>query len=62
VCLDQGAELHLDPCEPIVPTGTVSGSAEALLRLVYGRHRPEDRVTTTGAVTLGDLRSLFPGL
>ncbi|MGW5478119.1 maleylpyruvate isomerase family mycothiol-dependent enzyme [Streptomyces sp. NPDC004008] len=56
------SELHLYPCEPAEPTGTLSGSAEAVLRLVYGRNRPEeDGVTATGAATLPDLRSLFPG-
>jgi hypothetical protein len=59
--LDLDAELHMYPCEPAEPDGTVSGSAEAVLRLVYGRNRPEDGVTVTGAVTLQDLRSLFPG-
>jgi hypothetical protein len=44
VCLDLGAELHLDHCEPIVPTGTVSGSAEALLRGVPPRFRTRDLI------------------
>jgi hypothetical protein len=61
VCLELGAELHLYPCEPAQPTATVSGSAEAVLRLVYGRNRPEDAVTVTGTATLDDLRALFPG-
>jgi uncharacterized protein (TIGR03083 family) len=61
VCLDLGAELHLYPYEPAEPTATVSGPAEAVLRLVYGRNRPEDAVTVTGAATLDDLRALFPG-
>lgn len=59
--LDLDAEVHLYPCEPAEPTGTVSGSAEAVLRLVYGRNRLEDGVASTGAITLQDLRSLFPG-
>jgi hypothetical protein len=37
-----------------VGTAEPAQLAEALLRLVYGRHCLEDRVTTTGAVTLGD--------
>lgn len=62
LCLLLEAELHIYPCEPAEPTGSVAGPAEAVLRLVYGRNRPEkDGVTTTGAVTLEDLRSLFPG-
>jgi hypothetical protein len=61
VCLDLGAELHLYPCEPAEAAATVSGSAETVLRLVYGRNRPEDAITVTGAVTVDDLRALFPG-
>ena len=59
--LDLGAELHLYPCEPAAPVGAVSGTAEAVLRLVYGRNRDRDGVAVTGSVTLADLRSLFPG-
>ena len=59
--LELGDELHLVPGKPADPAATVSGSAEALLRLVYGRNRPEDGVTVTGDVTQEDLRSLFPG-
>lgn len=61
VGLELGAELHLVAGPPADPAATVSGPAEALLRLIYGRNRPEDDVTTTGDVTLEDLRSLFPG-
>ncbi|MGC5022777.1 maleylpyruvate isomerase N-terminal domain-containing protein [Micromonospora sp. DT47] len=61
MCLDLGAELHLYPCEPAEPTATLSGTAEAVLRLVYGRNRPDDGIRVSGAVTLDDLRSLFPG-
>jgi uncharacterized protein (TIGR03083 family) len=60
-CLDLGGELHIVPCEPGDPTATVWGSAETVLRLVYGRNRAEDGVTAAGAVTVDDLRSLFPG-
>jgi uncharacterized protein (TIGR03083 family) len=59
--LDLGAELHLYPCEPAEPAGTVSGTAEAVLRLVYGRNQDEDGVSVTGSVSLQDMRSLFPG-
>lgn len=59
--LDLGGELHLYPCEPADPVGAVSGTAEAVLRLVYGRNRDRDGVAVTGSVTLADLRSLFPG-
>ncbi|WP_030179923.1 maleylpyruvate isomerase family mycothiol-dependent enzyme [Streptomyces sp. NRRL S-813] len=59
--LDLDAELHIYPCEPAEPAGVVSGAAEAVLRLVYGRNRPQDGVTVSGAATLDDLRSLFPG-
>ncbi len=56
-------ELHLYPCEPAEPAiATVTGTTEALVRLVYGRDRPGvDEVTVAGAMTLGDLRALFPG-
>ncbi|MEV6057139.1 maleylpyruvate isomerase N-terminal domain-containing protein [Streptomyces sp. NPDC052107] len=59
--LDLDAELHVYPCEPAEPAVTVSGTAEAVLRLVYGRNRPQDGVEVTGVATLDDLRSLFPG-
>jgi uncharacterized protein (TIGR03083 family) len=57
------SELHLYPCEPAGTTvAIVAGPTEALVRLVYGRNRREvDDVTVTGAVTLEDLRALFPG-
>ncbi|MGA5028790.1 maleylpyruvate isomerase N-terminal domain-containing protein [Streptomyces griseoincarnatus] len=59
--LDLDAELHLYPCEPAEPAGSVTGPAEAVLRLVYGRHQPTDEVQVSGAVTLADLKALFPG-
>jgi uncharacterized protein (TIGR03083 family) len=61
VLLDLDAELHLYPCEPAQPAGTVSGTAEAVLRLVYGRNQDADHVQVTGAACLADLRALFPG-
>ncbi len=46
------------------PTATLTGGAEALVRLVGGRlaeaYTP-DAVTVTGNVTLADLRRVFPG-
>lgn len=53
--------FHLYPCEPAEPAGSVSGTAEAVLRLVYGRNQATDDIRTTGTVTLTDLRSLSPG-
>lgn len=60
-CLTLGAELHLLPCEAAEPSATLRGSAEAILRLVYGRLRDTDDVTVEGAVTLKDMQALFPG-
>jgi uncharacterized protein (TIGR03083 family) len=55
-------ELHIYPINPADPVGTVAGSADAILRLVYGRHRPDlDDVKVTGPINLDDLRALFPG-
>ena len=49
---------------PADPTATFSGPLEAALRLIGGRlgpaHTPEG-VAVTGAVTLDDLRRVFPG-
>jgi uncharacterized protein (TIGR03083 family) len=59
--LDLDAELHLYAYEPMDPTGTVTGTAEAVLRLIYGRNRSDDAVRTSGTTTLEDLRRLFPG-
>ncbi|MGI5248038.1 maleylpyruvate isomerase N-terminal domain-containing protein [Actinacidiphila glaucinigra] len=61
LCLALGSEVHFLPCEGAEPTGTVSGPAEAVLRLVYGRNRPEDGVSARDGVTLDDLHALFPG-
>jgi uncharacterized protein (TIGR03083 family) len=60
-CLTLGAELYLLPCEPAEPSATLYGTAEAVLRLVYGRLRDTDDVTAEGTVTLDDVRALFPG-
>jgi uncharacterized protein (TIGR03083 family) len=60
-CMTLSAELHLLACEPADPSATLRGSAEAVLRLFYGRHRDTDDVTADGAVTLDDMRALFPG-
>jgi hypothetical protein len=59
--LDLAGELHLYPGRAVDPAATVRGSAEAALRLVYGRSRPQDGLEVTGKVTLDDLRQLFPG-
>ncbi|WP_405592309.1 maleylpyruvate isomerase family mycothiol-dependent enzyme [Streptomyces sp. NBC_01092] len=59
--LDIDAELHLYPARPTGATGFLTGPAESVLRLVYGRNRPQDPVTATGSITLDDLRALFPG-
>lgn len=62
VCLDLGEEPRIRPEEPADPAATVTGTADAVLRLVYGRNRPgADDVTARGSVALDDLRSLFPG-
>lgn len=60
-CLTLGSELHLLACEPAEPSATVRGSAEAVLRLVYGRLRAVDEITAEGTVTIDDLQALFPG-
>lgn len=60
-CLTLGSELHVLACEPAESSAVVRGSAEAMLRLVYGRLRDVDDVTAEGAVTLDDLQALFPG-
>ncbi|MEV6370661.1 maleylpyruvate isomerase family mycothiol-dependent enzyme [Micromonospora musae] len=59
--LDLHTELHLIDGAPQNPAATVTGSAEALLRLIYGRNQPGDGITVTGDVVLDDLRRLFPG-
>ncbi|MFI5613189.1 hypothetical protein [Amycolatopsis sp. NPDC051903] len=54
-------ELHIYPCEAYKPVGTISGSSEDVLRLIYGRNRAADGVRVTGRHALADLRALFPG-
>jgi hypothetical protein len=61
VCLDVGDELHLLPMQPAQPIGTLSESAEAVLRLFYSINRGAYGVTAEGKVTLNDLRA-FPRL
>ena len=49
---------------PADPTATFTGPLEAAIRLIGGRLRPAttpERVEVTGAVTLDDLRRVFPG-
>jgi uncharacterized protein (TIGR03083 family) len=59
--LTLNTELHLHSGASTQPNATVSGQAEAVLRLVYGRNRPGDDVEVAGAASLRDLRALFPG-
>ncbi|HEV7958194.1 MAG TPA: maleylpyruvate isomerase family mycothiol-dependent enzyme [Acidimicrobiales bacterium] len=62
--LDLASELHLVADQRMASasaTGTLAGLGEAVLRIVYGRNRPEDEIEISGAVTLGDYRALFPG-
>jgi uncharacterized protein (TIGR03083 family) len=50
--------------KPAEPTATFTGPLEAAIRLVGGRLRPAntpESVKVTGAVTLDDLRRVFPG-
>ena len=50
--------------EPADPTATFTGPLESAIRLVGGRLRPantSETVEVTGAVTLDDLRRVFPG-
>jgi uncharacterized protein (TIGR03083 family) len=49
---------------PTDPDGSISAPTEAVLRLIAGRLAPEHTpagVETTGAVSLDDLRRVFPG-
>ncbi|WP_127355730.1 maleylpyruvate isomerase family mycothiol-dependent enzyme [Actinacidiphila soli] len=59
--LDIDTELHLYPTPPTDPTALLTGPAESVLRLIYGRNRLQDPLTATGSITLDDLRTLFPG-
>jgi uncharacterized protein (TIGR03083 family) len=60
--LDLGIELHLYPAEPADPVATLTGTREAVVRLVYGRHRPGvDALKAEGKIRIEDLRALFPG-
>ena len=59
--LDLGEELHLYPCTAGEAVGALAGRAEHVLRLVYGRHRPGDRLRVAGELALTDLQRLFPG-
>ena len=46
------------------PTATFNGPAEAVIRLIGGRLKPEHAnpdITVTGNLTLDDLRGVFPG-
>lgn len=59
--LHLNAELHLYPCEAADPSSQLYGPAEAVLRMVYGRHHPVDDIRVTGSASLADLTALFPG-
>lgn len=55
------SELHIYPCEAFGPIGAVTDASEAILRLMYGRNRPQrDSVTATGPFTLEHFRAFFP--
>ena len=50
--------------EPADPTATFAGPLEAAIRLIGGRLRPAttpESVKVTGALSLDDLRRVFPG-
>ena len=60
----EGSGYGIVVTEPADPTATFTGPLEAAIRLVGGRLRPAntpERVKVTGAVTLDDLRRVFPG-
>lgn len=59
--LDLGAGLHMYLNSAGGTDGTITGTAEELLRLVYGRHRPGDSTAADGGVSIELLRRLFPG-
>ncbi|GAA3739530.1 hypothetical protein [Streptomyces tremellae] len=59
--LDVGAGLHLVAGPAADPATTVTGTTDALLRLVYGRSRPADALEVTGAGGRADPAALFPG-
>lgn len=58
--LEVGERVALVPSVD-APTGVVTGTAEAVVRLLSGRLRTGTDVTVTGDVTLQDLRAVFPG-
>jgi uncharacterized protein (TIGR03083 family) len=62
--IGDGAELRSEPSADGSPTGSISLSAEAFLRLVYGRldadHTPAG-IVIEGPVDLDHLRRTFPG-
>jgi hypothetical protein len=56
------SELHLTGTKAENPgEAQLTGGREAVLRLFYGRNRPEDGLQTAGDTTLDDFRQLFPG-
>jgi hypothetical protein len=56
-----GEEVHLEPGPAETAGAELTGSREAVLRLIYGRSRDTDGLAVTGVVGLADLRALFPG-
>jgi uncharacterized protein (TIGR03083 family) len=66
---DSGYSLVIDDSVAMVasagqPTATFHGPAEAVIRLIGGRLKPEHTspgTTVTGNITLEDLRRVFPG-
>lgn len=68
--LDRELGLRIDDSVSLVdvptePEATLTLPAESWIRLLYGRLGPDhtpDSVETTGAITLDELRQVFPGL
>lgn len=52
--------------DPAAADGTLTGLAESVVRLVYGRldraHTPATLTLDSDAVTLDQLRAVFPGI
>lgn len=59
--LDVGAEVHVVSDDATTAAGCATATTDVLVRLVYGRLRPEDQLELTGPATRDDLVRLFPG-
>jgi len=60
--LTVGEAAAIAPCvDGQQAESTIGTSGEALLRLVFGRNRPEDDVRITGPLERDDLLAAFPG-